>query len=277
VQPPGASAEPEAQHPSAGGAAAARAWRAAGRASGVGAARARACVLRARARPQKVARAGLQAPTEKGMTRETGFDITVSSEIMAVLALTTSLADMRERLGAMVVASSREGAPHPPRAPAQAHDRSIAGQAISCGSARAGMRTPFARTRARSAAARGVRVQTGRRLAGFTRVPARATWRRAAPRAQLRARRSARASAGRAGYNRASLRYAGGTARLPLAGCCLTPRACVRAADLQGGPPAAGSRGGGRAGCGDGARADAARARAQASRSRRTTWAWAAR
>jgi len=47
------------------------------------------------------------------MTRETGFDITVSSEIMAVLALTTSLADMRERLGAMVVASSRAGARPP--------------------------------------------------------------------------------------------------------------------------------------------------------------------
>ena len=43
------------------------------------------------------------------MTRETGFDITVSSEIMAVLALTTCLADMRERLGAMVVANSRAG------------------------------------------------------------------------------------------------------------------------------------------------------------------------
>lgn len=46
------------------------------------------------------------------MTRETGFDITVSSEIMAVLALTTCLADMRERLGAMVVANSRAGEPH---------------------------------------------------------------------------------------------------------------------------------------------------------------------
>ena len=44
-------------------------------------------------------------------SRETGFDLTVASEIMAVLALTTSLADMRERLGAMVVArSSRDGA-----------------------------------------------------------------------------------------------------------------------------------------------------------------------
>ena len=31
----------------------------------------------------------------------------LSSEIMAVLALTTSLADMRERLGKMVVASSK--------------------------------------------------------------------------------------------------------------------------------------------------------------------------
>ena len=52
-----------------------------------------------------------QAATEKGHTRATGFDISVASEIMAVLALTTSLRDMRERLGAMVVASSKAGAP----------------------------------------------------------------------------------------------------------------------------------------------------------------------
>jgi formyltetrahydrofolate synthetase len=52
-----------------------------------------------------------QGPEEKGMTRETGFDITVASEIMAVLALTTSLADMRERLGRMVIGSSRKGEP----------------------------------------------------------------------------------------------------------------------------------------------------------------------
>ena len=50
-----------------------------------------------------------QAPTEKGMTRETGFDIAVASEIMAVLALTTDLADMRSRLGNMVVANSKQG------------------------------------------------------------------------------------------------------------------------------------------------------------------------
>ncbi len=52
-----------------------------------------------------------QAPTEKGMTRETGFDIAVASEIMAVLALTTDLADMRSRLGNMVVANSKQGKP----------------------------------------------------------------------------------------------------------------------------------------------------------------------
>jgi len=52
-----------------------------------------------------------QGPTEKGNTRETGFDITVASEIMAVLALTTSLKDMRDRLGRMVVALSKDGQP----------------------------------------------------------------------------------------------------------------------------------------------------------------------
>ncbi len=48
---------------------------------------------------------------EKGMTRETGFDITVASEIMAILALTSSLADMRARLGRMVIGTSRNGEP----------------------------------------------------------------------------------------------------------------------------------------------------------------------
>ncbi len=46
---------------------------------------------------------------EKGHNRETGFDITVASEIMAVLALTTSMKDMRERLGKMVIGLSRSG------------------------------------------------------------------------------------------------------------------------------------------------------------------------
>uniref|UniRef100_A0A453KXV3 formate--tetrahydrofolate ligase n=1 Tax=Aegilops tauschii subsp. strangulata TaxID=200361 RepID=A0A453KXV3_AEGTS len=52
-----------------------------------------------------------QGPDEKGMVRETGFDISVASEIMAVLALTTSLADMRERLGRMVIGNSKAGEP----------------------------------------------------------------------------------------------------------------------------------------------------------------------
>ncbi|XP_059952009.1 C-1-tetrahydrofolate synthase, cytoplasmic isoform X3 [Mesoplodon densirostris] len=52
-----------------------------------------------------------QAPTEKGHTRTAQFDISVASEIMAVLALTSSLEDMRERLSKMVVASSRKGEP----------------------------------------------------------------------------------------------------------------------------------------------------------------------
>lgn len=52
-----------------------------------------------------------QGPEEKGMVRETAFDISVASEIMAVLALTTSLADMRERLGKMVIGNSKAGEP----------------------------------------------------------------------------------------------------------------------------------------------------------------------
>jgi methylenetetrahydrofolate dehydrogenase (NADP+)/methenyltetrahydrofolate cyclohydrolase/formyltetrahydrofolate synthetase len=47
--------------------------------------------------------------TEKGHEREAGFDIAVASECMAILALSTSLQDMRERLGSMVVATSKQG------------------------------------------------------------------------------------------------------------------------------------------------------------------------
>lgn len=52
-----------------------------------------------------------QAPTEKGHTRETGFDISVASECMAILALSSGLRDLRERLGRMVIGSSRAGDP----------------------------------------------------------------------------------------------------------------------------------------------------------------------
>jgi formyltetrahydrofolate synthetase len=49
-------------------------------------------------------------PAEK-FQRDTGFDITVASEIMAVLALTTDLADMRDRLGRMVIGTNKAGDP----------------------------------------------------------------------------------------------------------------------------------------------------------------------
>jgi methylenetetrahydrofolate dehydrogenase (NADP+)/methenyltetrahydrofolate cyclohydrolase/formyltetrahydrofolate synthetase len=52
-----------------------------------------------------------QGPEEKGMTRQTGFDITVASEIMAILALTTDLADMRERMGRIVIGTNKAGEP----------------------------------------------------------------------------------------------------------------------------------------------------------------------
>ena len=46
---------------------------------------------------------------EAGFEHRTGYDISVASEIMAILALTTGLEDMRERLGRMVVAVNRQG------------------------------------------------------------------------------------------------------------------------------------------------------------------------
>lgn len=52
-----------------------------------------------------------EAPTEKGFTRQTGFEISVASECMAILALSTSLKDMRQRLGRIVVATSKAGEP----------------------------------------------------------------------------------------------------------------------------------------------------------------------
>lgn len=46
-----------------------------------------------------------------GIPRESGFDITAASEVMAILALSTSLRDMRERLGRIVVGYTTEGEP----------------------------------------------------------------------------------------------------------------------------------------------------------------------
>ncbi len=48
---------------------------------------------------------------EKGSERHTGFDISVASEVMAILGLTTSLSDMRERLARIVIGTSKQGDP----------------------------------------------------------------------------------------------------------------------------------------------------------------------
>ncbi|MGR0220014.1 formate--tetrahydrofolate ligase [Agromyces sp. ZXT2-6] len=49
--------------------------------------------------------------TGNGIPREAGFDIVVASEVMAILCLATSLADLKERLGRIVVASTRDRRP----------------------------------------------------------------------------------------------------------------------------------------------------------------------
>lgn len=49
-----------------------------------------------------------------GVPRETGFDITVASEMMAILCLTSDLKDMKKRLGNIIIGYTRSG--HPVRA-----------------------------------------------------------------------------------------------------------------------------------------------------------------
>jgi formate--tetrahydrofolate ligase len=46
-----------------------------------------------------------------GYPRQTGFDITVASEVMAILCLATSLEDLQKRLGDIIVASRRDKSP----------------------------------------------------------------------------------------------------------------------------------------------------------------------
>lgn len=46
-----------------------------------------------------------------GVPRESGFDITAASELMATLALATSLQDLRDRLGRVVVGYTKAGTP----------------------------------------------------------------------------------------------------------------------------------------------------------------------
>jgi formate--tetrahydrofolate ligase len=48
---------------------------------------------------------------EDGVIRQSGFDITAASEVMAIVALSTSLRDMRQRLGRIVVGNTTDGRP----------------------------------------------------------------------------------------------------------------------------------------------------------------------
>jgi formate--tetrahydrofolate ligase len=48
---------------------------------------------------------------EDGVIRQSGFDITAASEVMAIVALSSSLRDMRERLGRIVIGSTTDGRP----------------------------------------------------------------------------------------------------------------------------------------------------------------------
>jgi len=63
---------------------------------------------------------GLGAESD-GRPRQTGFDITVASEVMAILALTTSLKDIRERLGRIVFGTDKK------KKPVTAEDLGVAG------------------------------------------------------------------------------------------------------------------------------------------------------
>jgi formate--tetrahydrofolate ligase len=53
---------------------------------------------------------GMGARTD-GVIRQTGFDITAASEVMAILALSVSLQDMRDRMGRIVIGSTVDGKP----------------------------------------------------------------------------------------------------------------------------------------------------------------------
>lgn len=54
---------------------------------------------------------GLGGKVEGGVMRQTGFDISVASEVMAILALTTSLKDMRERFARIVIGLTNDKKP----------------------------------------------------------------------------------------------------------------------------------------------------------------------
>ncbi|KAJ6229800.1 monofunctional c1-tetrahydrofolate synthase [Anaeramoeba flamelloides] len=52
-----------------------------------------------------------EGKSERGRTRKTAFDIAVASETMAILALSTGLQDLRERMGKIVIGNDKKGLP----------------------------------------------------------------------------------------------------------------------------------------------------------------------
>lgn len=52
-----------------------------------------------------------QSSTEQGHTRETSFSIAVASEVMAILALASDLADLKNRLAGIVIGLNKRGEP----------------------------------------------------------------------------------------------------------------------------------------------------------------------
>ncbi len=68
-------------------------------------------VLDVNDRPLRQIIVGLGGKNDGGVIRETGFDIAVSSEVMAILALTTGLRDLRERFGRIVIGMSNDKKP----------------------------------------------------------------------------------------------------------------------------------------------------------------------
>jgi formyltetrahydrofolate synthetase len=68
-------------------------------------------------------------PRNDGPTRQTGYDITVASEIMAALALCSDLADLRERMGRIIIGTNNPGALRAKRPvePITAEDLNVAG------------------------------------------------------------------------------------------------------------------------------------------------------
>ena len=75
-----------------------------------------------------------------GFPREDGFDITVASEVMAIFCLASDLDDLKERLGNIIVAYTRDRKPVRAARPqgARRHDGAAQGRAVAQPGADAG-------------------------------------------------------------------------------------------------------------------------------------------